>query len=327
MQFRTELAPKPSDCQIGLNSQILTIGSCFADVIGSELKANKINTLVNPFGTVFNPVSIQKQLDYVTNNLPPDPQLFVQNQDVHLHYDFHSSFWNTDKLALELGLKNKISEVRQFAKQTDILIVTLGTAFVYRHLASNQIVANCHKTPSQAFQKELVGLNEITGALNQLIFKLSNSQIILTLSPVRHTRDGLEGNQVSKSLLRVACHEIAESLPNVHYFPAYELLLDDLRDYRFYKPDLIHPNEVAEAYIFEKFAENYFTEDLKAFLKQWQPVRNALKHNILQQGTLAHRQFVEKLLRKLEKLNKTVDMSAEMAKIKESFPLLLRSQV
>ncbi len=316
MLLRTELTPKPSNCQIGLNSQVLTIGSCFADVIGNELKANKINALVNPFGTVFNPVSIKKQLDYVTNDLPPDPKLFLQNQDVCLHHDFHSTFWNTDKSALKQCLENKFSEVNKFKQNTDFLIVTLGTSFVYRHLETDKIVANCHKKPSQAFKKELLSISEITDSLHSIFLKFSNSQIILTLSPVRHTRDSLEGNQVSKSLLRVVCHEVAESQANVHYFPAYELMLDDLRDYRFYKPDLIHPNEVAEAYIFEKFAETYFSDDLKAFLKQWQPIRNALNHNILQRGTLAHKQFEEDLLRKLEKLNQLADMSGEIAKVK-----------
>ncbi len=313
MQFRTELTPKPSKVQIDLNSQILTIGSCFADVIGSELRANKINTLVNPFGTVFNPVSIQKQLSYTTKNICPDPQLFIQNQDVYTHYDFHSLFWDTDRLVLQSKIENKITEVGQFAQKTDFLIITLGTAFVYRHLATNQIVANCHKTPAQTFKKELLNLSEIITTLNSIVQSLSHSTIILTLSPVRHTRDTLEGNQVSKSLLRIACHEVLQSHQNVHYFPAYELMLDDLRDYRFYKPDLIHPNEVAEAYIFEKFAEAHFSDDLKDFIKQWQPVRNALKHTVLQQGTLAHRHFKEGLLRKLENLNKLVDLSAEIA--------------
>jgi hypothetical protein len=319
MQFRTELTPKPSTHQIGLNSQILTIGSCFADVIGNELRANKINTLVNPFGTVFNPVSIKKQLGLTVNNEPPDARLFLQNQDVHLHYDFHSSFWDKSQEGLVFNLKNSISEVHQFAEQSDILIVTLGTAFVYRHLETDQIVANCHKTPSQSFKKELLAIKNIVETLITLIskFKIQNSKLktILTLSPVRHTRDGLEENQVSKSLLRVACHEVSESMPNVHYFPAYELLLDDLRDYRFYKPDLIHPNEVAEAYIFDKFTETYFSDDLKAFIKQWRPIRSALNHNVLQKGTAAHQQFKADLLRKLEKLNKTVDLSVEIAQI------------
>jgi hypothetical protein len=321
MKFRTELIPKSSEFQIDLNTRILTIGSCFADVIGNELQANKLNVFVNPFGTVFNPVSISKQLECASSNQLPESKLYLQNQDVHLHYDFHSSFWSNSREELEERLKNKISEVNQFITHTDILIITLGTAFVYRHLATNKIVTNCHKTPSQAFKKELLEIKNIVEILATLIFKLKtqNSKLktILTLSPVRHTKDGLEDNQLSKALLRVACHELVATFENVHYFPAYELMMDDLRDYRFYKPDLIHPNEMAEKYIFEKFVETYFSEPLKSFINEWKPLRNALNHTVLQQGTAAHQQFLEDLLRKLRVIGKTVNVNNEIMDIEK----------
>lgn len=321
MDFRTTLNLASSPHSITHSTAILTIGSCFADVIGSRLYHNKLPTLVNPYGTIFNPISISKLLKQALQKQVPQEELYVLQQESWFHYDFHSSIWATSKTQLQNFTQQRLHEVYQWLHQTDVLIITLGTAYVYRHLETGQIVANCHKTPGKFFKKELLGVdtctNELTELLEQIRVVRPNIRVILTVSPVRHTRDTLPLNAVSKSVLRLTCHCLSEALNYVDYFPAYELLLDDLRDYRFYKSDLIHPSEVAETYIFNQFSDVYFSEDLKKFVLEWQKIQQALTHRPLQPNTSAHRQFLEKLLVKLTSLSSQIDVQAEITHVKE----------
>ena len=319
MNFRTELLLPVSEPKISLSSRVLTLGSCFADVLGQQLKNNKLAVLSNPFGTVFNPLSIFKLLRQSLDNQLPDADLFVQNQDIWQHYDFHSSLWSNDRNSSiwQTALQN----TGDFLKNTDYLILTFGTAYGYFLKDQNlKLVANCHKTPSMQFTKALLNVPQMMDDFEDTYHLIKaqnpNLRVILTVSPVRHTRDTLPLNQVSKSVLRLACHYLQEHFADVPYFPSYELLLDDLRDYRFYKPDLIHPNEVAETYIFEKFAESFFDDDLKTFVAEWAKIRQSLWHRLQQTGTENHRLFLENLLKKLEKFGETTDVTAETRQVK-----------
>ena len=319
MNFRTELLLPVSEPKISLSSRVLTLGSCFADVLGQQLKNNKLAVLSNPFGTVFNPLSIFKLLRQSLDNQLPDADLFVQNQDIWQHYDFHSSLWSNDRNSSiwQTALQN----TGDFLKNTDYLILTFGTAYGYFLKDQNlKLVANCHKTPAAQFTKALLNVPQMMDDFEDTYHLIKaqnpNLRVILTVSPVRHTRDTLPLNQVSKSVLRLACHYLQEHFADVPYFPSYELLLDDLRDYRFYKPDLIHPNEVAETYIFEKFAESFFDDDLKTFVAEWAKIRQSLWHRLQQTGTENHRLFLENLLKKLEKFGETTDVTAETRQVK-----------
>jgi hypothetical protein len=320
MNFRTELEISESPQKISLQTPVLTIGSCFAEVIGGRLVENKIPTLSNPFGTIFNPVSMAKLLTQAAKNQPPDNALYVEHQGVWFHYDFHSSLWGHSREELAEQLIQKLQEVRDWLQKTNVLVVTFGTAYVYRHLETQAIVANCHKTPASFFQKELLTTHAVVEAFQNLPMRIPHT--IFTVSPVRHTRDTLPLNAVSKAILRVACHELTANQAHNDYFPAYELLLDDLRDYRFYKPDLIHPSEVAEDYIFEKFGEAYFTPNLQAFMTEWQKIRQALAHRPLQPNTLAHRKFLENLLSKLLSVGALIDVHKEISQIEEQLESL-----
>ena len=319
MEFRTELQIPESTHKISLQTPVLTIGSCFAEVIGNRLSDNKIPTLVNPFGTIFNPVSMAKLIKQAFDNQSPDENLYVENQGVWFHYDFHSSIWGNEREELTERLTQKMQEAKEWVQKAEFLIFTFGTAFVYRHLETHQIVANCHKMPGNLFRKELLSIETIVNDFKKLFQQINNQQstpdIILTVSPVRHTKDTVQLNAVSKSILRVACHELCETRPDFHYFPAYELLLDDLRDYRFYKSDLIHPSEMAEEYIFEQFSETYFDPNLQQFIKDWKKIRQSLSHRPLQPNTRAHRKFLENLLEKLQKLSVKVDVSLEIEQV------------
>jgi hypothetical protein len=320
MNFRTELPIAESLHKISLQTPVLTIGSCFAEVIGGRLVENKIPTLSNPFGTIFNPISMAKLLTQAVENQSPDDTLYVEHQGVWFHYDFHSSLWGHSKEELAEQLIQKLQEVRDWLQKTNILVVTFGTAYVYRHLETQAVVANCHKTPAKFFQKELLTTNAIVEAFQHLPMRIPHT--VFTVSPVRHTRDTLPLNAVSKAILRVACHELTENQAHKDYFPAYELLLDDLRDYRFYKSDLIHPSEMAEDYIFEKFAEAYFAPNLRAFMTEWQKIRQALAHRPLQPNTPAHRKFLENLLSKLLSVSTLIDVNKEISQVEKQLESL-----
>lgn len=326
MHFRTEISLTQSNKKITLQTPILTVGSCFAEVIGQKLVDNKIPTLANPFGTIFNPLSITKLLRQSITQQLPDENLYIENQGVWFHHDFHSSCWATSKEALISQLTHQLHRVREWLLSTKWLILTFGTAYVYQQIATECIVANCHKMPNKQFRRELLSIEAIVEDFRDICTLLrsfnSSLTVILTVSPVRHTRDTLPLNAVSKSILRVACHELSETLANVHYFPAYELLLDDLRDYRFYKPDLIHPNETAEQYIFQRFSETYFDDSLKQFVREWQKLKQEMAHRPLQPNSAAHKLFLENLLKKLQKVRTNVGVDDEIIFVEQQLQAL-----
>ncbi|WP_375446031.1 GSCFA domain-containing protein [uncultured Fibrella sp.] len=319
MQFRTELTPERLPVQLTMTDRIVTIGSCFADVMGGRLIDHKLTVLNNPLGTLFNPLSISKLLTLALTGNVPDENLYVQRDGLWFHYDFHSSFWSTSKEALAELIQVRLRAVGEALRQANWLLLTLGSAVVYEHRESGQVVANCHKMPGTLFDRQLHPIDPIRNELTQLIRLLTehNPQLslILTVSPVRHIRDGLTLNSASKALLRIICTELLGMFPTVHYFPAYELVLDDLRDYRFYEADLIHPNAQAHDYVFAKFAESAFTPDLCAFIKQWEHIRRGLSHRPLHGTTDAHRHFLRKLLQQIDALPAAIDTSAERAAI------------
>lgn len=324
LNFRTTFPIPEAKHKISLDSSLLTLGSCFADVVGNQLKGNKLKVEVNPFGTLFNPLSIFKILSPTYTQA--DERLFVQNQEAWVHYDFHSQFsGNTKEESREL-INLKLSDIHSHLKShTSNLIITFGTSFIYKLLQPQTYVANCHKMPKNLFEKELLSVKDICKSFAILHKELKqinpDLRIILTVSPVRHTKDGMEENQVSKSILRAACHYLTTDYQDVEYFPSYEIMMDDLRDYRFYKPDMIHPNEVAEQYIFEKFSETYFDHQLKDFIRIWQPIRKALEHKPFNEKSVSHQRFLRKLLGDLEGISELVNLRGEMDEIKKKLKL------
>jgi hypothetical protein len=321
MKFRTEIEPVDSGFKINLRDSIITVGSCFSEVIGSRLSENKLNCLCNPFGTVFNPSSIFKLLRHSLSKQPVHRHLFAENTDGYWnHFDFHSKFTSDSRENLESELLVIYDNVFQALRSCKVLVITLGTANIYELKSNNQVVANCHKQPQKMFNHRLLTLKEIQRDFQQFydLLRMVNSKIkiIFTVSPVRHTRDGLKANSISKSLLRMACHSIEQENPNVSYFPSYEIMLDDLRDYRFYKSDLVHPNEMAEQYIFEHFTEIHFSDKLKEFMHDWQQIKNSLHHRPFRKESPAHQTFLAKLLEKLNNYNEKVNVSTEIEEVR-----------
>jgi len=321
-EFRTALKVEPARATMGLRSAMLTQGSCFSDAIGERLASHKLKTLVNPFGVIYNPESIHKVLQYAIYNEALPPHSFLKNGDLHLNYDFHSEFSALTHQELSATLNNAIGATHYFIKETDWLLITYGTAWVYERRDTGEIVANCHKLPAKFFTKSLMRPETIVASFHRFFeqFKKLNPRagIILTVSPVRHIKDTLELNSVSKSILRLACHDISSKYDDVEYFPAYEMMIDDLRDYRFYKRDMLHPSEEAEDYIWEKFMERYFSAEVKDFIKQWRVVLSALRHKPFHPGSAAHQQFLLETLKKLEALSAQVDVRDEIARIRDN---------
>lgn len=316
--LRTELFVKKPDFTISLRDPIFTLGSCFADAMGQQLVANKFNVQVNPFGTVYNPVSIHRLLRYCVDDTNIDNIGYLQRDDFYFHHDFHSTHVAADQGALAKQLQQLVRAQRTHLAKSNILVLTYGTAFVYRRNDNGQIVANCHKVPAAQFTKQLLTAEEMVQDFRSIINKLKSInpalKVILTVSPVRHIKDGLEENTLSKSILRAGCHALTQE-KDVAYFPAYELMMDDLRDYRFYKTDRIHPTEEAEEYIWEKFTEAYLDERTKTLLQEWHEVKSALHHKPFQPASVAHQQFLQKTLLRLQGIADHMDVRDEIAEL------------
>lgn len=319
MDFRTEIEVSPASFRIGTDSRIMTVGSCFSDVIGNQLADNKIQCLCNPYGTIFNPLSIFKLISNSLQNKPVFKHLMVENDGIWQHYDYHSRFFANSREELEELLYQTNNRSQQFLKKANFLILTFGTAVVHQLKENDAVVANCHKTPAANFKKTVLNMKDIILRFRAMYetLKMYNNKIkiLLTVSPVRHTRDTLQLNSVSKSILRTACYHIEEEFNDVHYFPSYEIMMDDLRDYRFYKADMIHPNDQAEKYIFEKFSETYFTDDLSNFLQEWNKLKMSLNHRPIQTDTPAHQKFLADLLKKIDGFSDKFDVSSEREKV------------
>jgi len=317
--FRTDVSPGRSNELLGLKNPVLTAGSCFADAIGKRLQRYKFPVMVNPFGATYNPHSIHKSILYAVSNQTPAEHTFLQNQGIFLNYDFHSTFSGTDRTSIGNKLLNTIGSVHYFLKNAKRILITYGTSWVYERQDTTEIVANCHKLPSKNFKKRLLSESEIAESFQgfqQQVLKFNPQlDIILTVSPVRHLKDTLELNSVSKAVLRSACHQIVTRFQKVEYFPAYEIMMDDLRDYRFYKSDMIHPTEDAEDYIWEKFTACYIDDDTRSFMKQWDAILAAIRHKPFHPSSLAHQVFLKDTLRKLQELKVKVDVEEEMRHI------------
>ncbi|MCS7003911.1 MAG: GSCFA domain-containing protein [Cytophagales bacterium] len=314
MDFRTIIPVAFASQQYNLSHHFLTMGSCFAEHIGNFLFNYKFQTITNPFGTIFNPLSVCKLLTQKNIN----PHRFVCRDEIWHHLDFHSSFWATSRENLFQKIQQTFDKVR--LEQIDVLIFTLGTAWVYEWKSDNQTVANCHKLPSDNFRKRLLEVDEIVQGIQNLLNQYPHLHIILTVSPVRHLKDTLLGNAVSKSVLRLACHFLSR-YERIFYFPAYEILLDDLRDYRFYEPDMIHPTAQAVEYICQHFSQCFLDESAQTWIKKWKAILQQLHHQPFYSQSKPYKSFLENLLSTLQQIKET-DVSQEISqvqKILESF--------
>ncbi|NVO29874.1 GSCFA domain-containing protein [Hymenobacter lapidiphilus] len=314
--FRTEIPLTPLPHQLPPSARVLTLGSCFSDAIGARLTEFKVATLVNPFGTVFNPISACKLLRAAAGEDVDWQQHLVEARGRWQSYDLHAEIGADSPVELLQHINELTREVGVFLATADVVVLTLGSAFAYRLRETDELVSNCHKVAADQFDKELLTADEIIAAVAETHAYLRRVnpklRFVLTVSPVRHLKDTLVLNSASKAMLRVACHYLSELLPDVTYFPAYELLVDDLRDYRFYATDMLHLSESAENYVWDKFTRTYFDAAFGRFKKEWEGIRQNLGHRPLHPAAPEHRAFLESTLERLRKLSTTADVRMEL---------------
>ena len=307
MTFTTPVQLPTSDLKIAHESRIILAGSCFAENIGERLCKRKFNILGNPFGILYNPLSIATMLERVVSGEPftaSSSEIFEHNELWHslLH---HSCFSQKSKEELIDTLNESLAEAHRLASGCDILILTFGTAYIYTRNSDNLIAGNCHKLPGNIFTRRLATIEEITENFIAVIEKLRNMnpdiKFIFTVSPIRHLRDGAHDNQKSKATLLLAIDRIQSMFSDcVHYFPAYEIVLDELRDYRFFAEDMTHPSNIAIEYIWECFSRTYFGEATNKLNREIEEVTKALDHRPFNPDSAAHKRFIKNVLDKIE---------------------------
>ncbi|MDR1562605.1 MAG: GSCFA domain-containing protein [Dysgonamonadaceae bacterium] len=282
MKFRTEIKINPAGFQINHKDKIQIIGSCFAENIAKKLNDTGFITDVNPFGIIYNPSTIAKSItEIIEEKQYTNDEIFLY-EGIYHSASHHSRFSDTNRDATLNKINSKLNESSDFIRQATVILITFGTAYVYRFQKTGEIVANCHKMPEKMFIRTRLNVKEIVENWTVVIKKLQeineNLKIIFSISPVRHFRDGFHENQLSKSIMLLAVNEIINNFPNCNYFPSYEILMDDLRDYRFYDDSLVHPSTKAIEYIWEKFAETFFNKETINKAEEFINKQKALKH-------------------------------------------------
>ena len=306
MNFHLQFPLQPFSEKVNYSDKILLIGSCFAEDIGETMKRYKFNTGINPHGVLYNPASIAVALRrYCENKKLHRDELFLSNECWN-SWEHHSRFSNKNKEVCLTEINNSISSAYECIKNTEWLFITFGSAFAYKR--NGQLVGNCHKRAQKEFTKELLTTSEIVKEYKQLIQELKkinrNLKIVFTISPVRYVRDGIVENNLSKARLIDAVHQLVKENENAFYFPAYELVIDDLRDYRFYKSDLVHPNEQAIEYVFEKLMQTMFSEETKILFGKIKDIITAKEHRVFNSDTEAFRKFKNTYLERCKGIQK-----------------------
>ena len=299
LQWSTPVnASQAAQC-ITSEDRLLLTGSCFSSQIGSKLAQSGWHTTINPAGVMYNPLSIAAQINRWIQNKKPEPDELFLHQGLWRHADWHSSFAAATKEAALETLADSVSAGRNALQEANVLILTPGTARVYERAADGHLMANNHKLPSSDLNNRILSFREVKQCLEELFSELTifrpDLQIILTLSPVRHIRDGLEMNAYSKAILLSAIREVLQHQTSASYFPSYEIMVDELRDYRFYEADLIHPNAVATDHIWNIFQQVALDTSGRQQVKEVEQYRSMAAHRILHPDAEESTRFREKL--------------------------------
>ena len=295
MEFRTTVKTGENRGWLHHSDSVMLLGSCFSDNIGAKLQGALFTALVNPMGTLYNPMSIACGVDRLIDCEPIAGQDLFMQSGVWNSYDFHSRYSLPDKQAALNRMNDRIQQGHDLLKSAHLLTISLGTALVYRLKTTGKVVANCHKVPQHEFERKMATVSEMSQTLNAMLTRLHeynpDLRIILTVSPIRHIADGLDTNSLSKASLRVAIHDaISSHREYCDYFPAFEIMMDDLRDYRFYTSDMVHPNDVAIEYIWQAFQATYLDDRSALAVARCERIHKRLQHRPMS----ANRETVER---------------------------------
>lgn len=316
MRFHLDYIPTLPGFELNHSKKIVLLGSCFSENISEKLKKYRFSILNNPNGILFNPLSIHQCLETLISGNPFDEKNLVYRDGNFFSYQHHSSIHDEDKHDLLKKINHQNKSGAEFLKKTDCLIITFGSAFLFHHLELNAPVANCHKQHDKLFEKKLLTVEQITEKYAVLLSQLKKMnpllRVVFTVSPVKYFRDGVMENNLSKSTLLLSVHQLVSQFPHCYYFPAFELVNDDLRDYRFYKEDLAHPNEQAIEYVWEKFSISFFSENTRSLNKQILALNQALNHRKLivnSEEALKLNDFILKQKEIIRKINPEIDFN------------------
>lgn len=318
MELRTIFSIEKSPYKISYNDNVMFIGSCFASSMGSQMETGHMPVMINPAGAVFNPVSVANTLDSITSgkDLSIDDLHFYNG--TWLSFCHYTDFSSDDPSKALEKINSRTRAAHDFLKHSHYLFITFGTARVYKLKKSGLIVSNCHKIPADQFESEILSVQDIvglwTGQLEKLRSLFPQLRVIFTISPVRHWKDGAHGNQVSKSILFVAIEELLNHKSTPGYFPAYELVMDDLRDYRFYSDDMLHPSSSAVNYIWEAFEDCFFESTTKNTWKEAEKITKAFNHRFNTDSENKRKIFADRVLKQISDLRlkvPNIDLSLE----------------
>ncbi len=323
MDFRTVIDFPRQPGYLDHRQHILLLGSCFVENIGGWLQQRKFDVDINPFGTLYNPESIARNWERIATGEPlTGDNLFFQNGLWH-SYDHHSRFSQSDKTAMLSVINDRIQKAHDRLQETGRIIITWGSAYVYRLKATGEVVANCHKQPAAQFDRSLLSVGAIVSRWREIIRTIESHmprcRLLFTVSPIRHLSDGAHGNQISKATLLLAIEQLQQEFGICDYFPSYEIMLDDLRDYRFYDTDMAHPSATAVNYISEILAEAYLTPESQTIASQWYKLHSALCHRPLNPDSGSYKNFLQNTLGKIIDFQQTypyINVSAEIADLK-----------
>ena len=304
--FRTVIPVQKYQFKIDYRSKLAFIGSCFSDHIGNRLSKHFFSVLNNPFGVLYNPISIKNSIEILMQEKAfMAKDLFFDKEQYHSFWH-HSSFSANTETEILQKINISINKSASFLKQTDVLFITFGTAFVYEHIQNQQIVSNCHKISAKEFKRYRLEVADILTAYSELIPQLQswnpNLKIIFTVSPVRHWKDGAHENQLSKSVLHLAISELQKQFKDIEYFPSYELLMDDLRDYRFYADDMLHIGNQAVDYVYQYFTDAFYTEESQQIEKKIMSLNKAMQHRVFNKASEQYKDFVMANQKKIQQL-------------------------
>lgn len=310
MKHKTTIEISAATFQIQYKDSILSLGSCFAENIVRNLQQLRYNTAINPFGTLYNPISIRNSLALLLNSYEFEHQDLFFHNGLWNSFQHHSSFSSVNPSVTLEKINIELVKARARLQQSSVLIITLGTAWVFELKKTEKVVSNCHKLPANKFNRKRLSVDEIVKSMTPLFHYLKQHlpqlNIILTVSPIRHLKDGFVENQLSKATLLLATEELVQQNDFIHYFPAYEIMMDDLRDYRYYADDLVHPSNLAIDYIWELFGGSYLDKKEQSIRNSIQKLQKALQHRSFNPTSEAHQQFIQQQLQALDKIQKKV---------------------
>lgn len=321
MVFTTEVHIPEFPWRIDYSTGVVFMGSCFSENMGQKLLDLKFPVELNPFGVLYNPQSIANSLRFLMENKRFTADDLFFDQGIWNSFHHHSSFSDVELSVAIDRINHRMDRAHLFLRNARFLMVTWGTAWVYRHKTTGQIVSNCHKVPASTFERGRLGVDEIVTLYQSLLTQLHafnpGLKVVFTVSPIRHWKDGAVENQVSKSTLILAINQLQQSThgKNCAYFPAYELVMDELRDYRYYAADMIHISDVAVEYIFERFSSALISGESMQVSKRIEKIRKSMNHRPFKRNTQEYLQFVDRNIQEIRRLSSsfpTIDFSGEL---------------